>query len=99
MRSWRVTGRVGIVAGIVAAVALCAGLAYLLRRVDEAPRARLGALPQPGSAAYREMVSAFNAGVAALDVDAPDRAKAHLTLATELVPGEPAAWADRAHPA
>ncbi|HEX8201608.1 MAG TPA: tetratricopeptide repeat protein, partial [Isosphaeraceae bacterium] len=52
-------------------------------------------LPGPGSEVYREMVSAFFAGVAALDVDANDRAQASLTRATQMVPEEPAAWADR----
>ena len=51
-------------------------------------------LPRPGSETYREMVSAFYSGVAALDVDADERAKTSLTRATELVPGEPAAWAN-----
>ena len=55
---------------------------------------RKDALPRPGSETYREMVSAFYAGVAALDVDATERAKTALTRATELVPAEPAAWAD-----
>ncbi len=52
-------------------------------------------MAQPGSETYREMVSAFYSGVAALEVDANERAKASLTRATELVPGEPAAWANR----
>ncbi len=55
-------------------------------------------MPQPGSETYREMVSAFYAGVAALDVDATERAKTALTRATELVPAEPAAWADLGSP-
>jgi tetratricopeptide (TPR) repeat protein len=52
-------------------------------------------LPKPGSAAYDAMVSAFYAGVAALDADAAENAERSLTRATELVPGEPAAWANR----
>src|SRR4051794_36725699 len=52
-------------------------------------------LPGPGSETYRKLVSAFSAGVAALDVDANDRAQESLTRATRLVPEEPAAWADR----
>lgn len=53
-----------------------------------------GLQPRPGTPVYREMVSAFSAGVAALDVEANPTAQAKLTLATELVPEEPAAWAD-----
>jgi len=62
-------------------------------------RERLGpradGLPKPGSEIYREMVSAFHAGTAALDVDAPERAKEFLARATKLVPEEPAAWANQ----
>jgi len=54
-----------------------------------------GGLPEPGSELYREMVSAFHAGTAALDADAPERAKESLARATELVPEEPAAWANQ----
>lgn len=62
-------------------------------------RGRLGplenGLPRPGSELYREMVSSFQAAVAALDVDAPERAREGLARATELVPEEPAAWANQ----
>ncbi len=64
-----------------------------------AMRGRLGleedGLPKPGSELYREMVSAFQSAVAALDVDAPERAREGLARATELVPEEPAAWANQ----
>jgi cytochrome c-type biogenesis protein CcmH/NrfG len=43
---------------------------------------------------YREVVSAFYTGVAALDADANDTAKSELTRATQLAPQEPAAWLD-----
>jgi tetratricopeptide (TPR) repeat protein len=52
-------------------------------------------LPRPGSENYREMVSSFYAGVTALDVNANEQARISLSRATELVPEEPAAWADR----
>jgi len=48
----------------------------------------------PGDKTYIEMVSAFYSGVAALDVDAKDRAKTALTCATVLFAGEPAGWAN-----
>ncbi|QDU18547.1 CRTAC1 family protein [Urbifossiella limnaea] len=52
-------------------------------------------LPLPGSAAYEEYVEAFEVGVAALDVGVGDVAEKNLTRAVELVPREPAGWADR----
>ena len=82
----------------VAALIACVGVAafFVLRRGGNGPRVAEAkdTLPRPGSETYREMVSAFYAGVAALDVDATERAKTALTRATELVPAEPAAWAD-----
>lgn len=53
-----------------------------------------GSLPQPGSDAYREVVGAFYAGLAAMEVGADAHAEKELLRATELAPGEPAAWAD-----
>src|SRR4051794_15439395 len=50
---------------------------------------------RPGSPTYQQMVSAFYSGLAALDVDATDHAREALTRATQVVPEEPAAWADR----
>ena len=43
---------------------------------------------------YRAAVSAFYAGVAAMNVDDIERAKVKLARAIELAPREPAAWAD-----
>ena len=43
---------------------------------------------------YPQMVSAFFAGVTALEVGDNPRAKERLTVATQLIPTEPAAWAD-----
>jgi tetratricopeptide (TPR) repeat protein len=51
-------------------------------------------LPGPGDKTYADLVSAFYSGVAALDVDAKDRARTELTRATELFAGEPATLAD-----
>ncbi len=80
----------------LAALILCSAIAggYLLWKREIGQQPQVEALPKPGSDAYREMVSAFYAGVAALDVDATERAKTNLARATELIPDEPAAWAD-----
>ncbi len=76
-----------LIAGAIATVAY-------LRRAPIVSDAAVEKLPQPGSEVYRETVSAFYSGIAALDVDARDRARTNLTKAAELAPGEPAAWAD-----
>lgn len=52
------------------------------------------ALPEPGSAAYRNFLHAFYTGLAGLQVGDDARAEKELDAATKLVPGEPAAWAD-----
>ena len=52
-------------------------------------------LPQPGSALYDEYLRAFQVGVAALDAERPDIAYPRLDRAIELVPAEPAGWANR----
>src|SRR5690349_2045555 len=49
-------------------------------------------LPDPNSSQYRELVSAFYVGVAALQTGEDVRAKEKLTRATELAPAEPAIW-------
>jgi len=51
-------------------------------------------LPDPSSKEYREAVSAFYVGLAALQTGEDVRAKEKLTLVTQLVPQEPAGWAD-----
>ena len=53
-------------------------------------------LPSPGSEAYRQAVADFYTGLAALDVGAHERAAAALTRMTEMIPGEPAGWANLA---
>jgi Tfp pilus assembly protein PilF len=82
----------------VAVLIACVGVAavFVLRRGGNGPEAEAGSLPRPGSETYRAMVSAFYAGVAALDVEAVEQATRSLTRATELVPAEPAAWANLA---
>ncbi|MDE3257110.1 MAG: FG-GAP-like repeat-containing protein [Gemmatimonadota bacterium] len=53
-------------------------------------------VPEPGSEAYRQAVTDFYTGLAALDVGAHDRAAAALSRLTANVPGEPAGWANLA---
>src|SRR5580698_11100102 len=53
-------------------------------------------LPAVDSRQYSEVVSAFYVGLAGLQTGEDTRAKDKLTLATQLAPGEPAAWADLA---
>lgn len=55
---------------------------------------RQSGLPEPGSQKYRELVHAFNVGLSALQCSEDVRAKARLTEASQIAPGEPAIWAD-----
>ncbi len=73
---------IGVIAGLVV---------YRLRP----PRDEKPGLPAPGSPTYEEFAEAFQVGVAGLDADWPDAATKNLDRAIELVPEEPAAWADR----
>jgi hypothetical protein len=77
-----------ILVGAVLIIALAGAVGYVLLSMRDS-------LPQSGSKKYLDMVSAFYAGVTALDVDAQERAAEKLSLATSLVPQEPAAWANR----
>src|SRR5260221_626305 len=52
-------------------------------------------LPAPGSPAYVEYAEEFEVGTAALDVDRHEVAAPHLSRAIEIIPREPAAWANR----
>ncbi len=52
-------------------------------------------IPGPGSDVYERYADAFQVGVAALDADVADIADEHLTVAVNLVPDEPAGWANR----
>jgi Flp pilus assembly protein TadD len=51
-------------------------------------------LPSPSSAEYHEFISSFYVGLAALQVGDDVRAESTLSRATQLAPGEPAAWTD-----
>ena len=80
-----------VIAILIASAVLTA---VYLRPAPAGPGAATAMLPRPGSETYGEMVSAFYSGIAAIDVDAKDRARTSLTRAAELVPKEPAAWAN-----
>ena len=56
-------------------------------------RSRSG-LPAPSSEAYKQLVSAFYVGLSALQVGNDVLADSSLQQATQIAPGEPAAWAD-----
>ena len=51
-------------------------------------------LPERSSKTYADFVSAFYVGLAALQVGDDVRAERELARATQIVPGEPAAWAN-----
>ena len=51
-------------------------------------------LPDKNSKEYAEVVSAFYTGLAALQVGDDVRADSKLSQVTQLVPGEPAGWAN-----
>jgi Tfp pilus assembly protein PilF len=51
-------------------------------------------LPDPSSRAYADYVSTFYVGLAALQVGDDVRAESNLASATQMVPGEPAGWAN-----
>src|SRR5665213_2951621 len=51
-------------------------------------------LPKPSSKTYTDFVSAFYTGLGALQVGDDVRAENELSRATQLAPGEPAAWAN-----
>ena len=79
--------RILLVAVAAVALLLLAGVAYLV--------GHHASLPAPGSEKYEQYVEAFDVGIAALDADVPQIAGERLNKAIDLVPGEPAAWADR----
>ncbi len=55
---------------------------------------RNSSVPEAGSPQYRELCSAFYLGLAALESGEDVNARKGLTRATQIAPGEPAAWAD-----
>src|SRR3984957_8244373 len=67
---------------------LLAGLAAI-SACHSAPK-----LPARGSKEYAEVVSAFYVGLAALQVGDDVHAESNLSQLTQLVPAEPAGWAD-----
>ena len=75
------------IAVAAAVVLLAAAAAFLLLR-------NRTSLPEPGSQAYEQFTRAFHHGLAALEVGLLDDALTQFTRATELVPEEPAAWAN-----
>jgi Tfp pilus assembly protein PilF len=70
-----------------------AALAFALLLAFAACERNAG-LPNPDSKEYRELVTAFYVGLAGLQTGEDVRAKEKLTRATEIAPGEPAAWAN-----
>jgi tetratricopeptide (TPR) repeat protein len=70
------------------------GTTVLLIGIGIAACDRPPGVPEPGSPAYQEAVGAFFTGVAALQVGEAGLAEAALVRVTEIVPREPAAWAD-----
>jgi hypothetical protein len=75
------------VIAVVLAVAVVGVLVWWKKRPAE--------LPAPGSAAYEEYVEAFDLALAAMDSGVGDVAEKNLNRLVELVPGEPAGWANR----
>ena len=78
--------RLVLLVALMAALLAAATAVVLVRR---APR-----FVSPTSATYEEMSRAYYHGLAALQVGLLDDAKTQFTRATEIVPGEPAAWAN-----
>ena len=76
------TRTIAIVAALVAVIA--AGV-LLWRRPS---------LPAPGSEPYEQVTRAFYHGLAAMEVGLLDDARQRFTRATQIVPQEPAAWAN-----
>ena len=72
---------------VLATLLLVAIAGYLAIRRD-------GALPAPGSTTYRDTVAAFHVGLAALDIGEFDDARTEFLRAGDLVPEEPATWAN-----
>ena len=76
-------------ATIVGLVLIAAAAGFLVTR-------RAGRLPAPDSPAYEDLVRKFYRGLASLEVGLLDDAKRDFTQATDVVPVEPAAWANLA---
>jgi tetratricopeptide (TPR) repeat protein len=87
VNSRRATNRVRLLVALGLGLAALAVAGYLVVRSRDR-------LPSPQSAGYEEMTRRFYHGLAALQVGLLDDAKQQFTRATELVPAEPAAWAN-----
>jgi tetratricopeptide (TPR) repeat protein len=85
-RTWLFGGAVAGLAVVAAAVVV---IVILTRKPTEPP------LPAPGSPAYEQYAEAFETGTAALDADMYNPASENLSKAIDLVPQEPAGWANR----
>jgi Flp pilus assembly protein TadD len=76
---------------VAGALALAAAVVALIATHSRRP------VPPPAldDSRYEEYVESFETGTAALDVGRDDLALASLSRAIEMIPGEPAAWANR----
>ena len=83
----------GTRARLTAAVILLLILAAVVVGIQQY-RQRNPPLPAPDSPRYAEMVSAFYTGLLAMQVGDPDHGPKNLLLATQIVPQEPAPYAD-----
>src|SRR3984957_15394491 len=72
-----------------AAASLFSGLALVLSACHSTPK-----LPEKSSKIYADVVSAFYIGLAALQVGDDVHAESKLSQVTQLVPAEPAGWAN-----
>ncbi len=88
MDRWSVADSSGLSRRVARGTALLAGVVAIC-----GVGCRSG-LPKPSSPTYREYVSTFYVGLAALQVGDDVRAEKELGHATELVAGEPAGWAN-----
>jgi len=73
----------------VATALLLASIAAMFPACHSSPK-----LPEKGSKAYSDVVSAFYIGLAALQVGDDVHAESKLSELTQLVPAEPAGWAN-----
>src|SRR5262249_49658753 len=80
--------RIAIIALVIVAAAVIVGVVLNRDKTKQQ-------LPTPGSPAYEEYAEAFESGTAALDSDLHNVANENLSRAIEIVPQEPAAWANR----
>jgi Tfp pilus assembly protein PilF len=79
-----------IVLGVIVLAAAAGGVYYWTRRPPQVQ------LPGPGDPRYETYVSAFQTGTAYLDAGLSVEAEKFLTEAVEIIPEEPAGWANRA---